>query len=370
MKIISLLLCVALLQIVSATVISLEEGDTDTKRIFKWILDPMSPNFPLPRFPYQNGKDAEFKEFRFLGTLDCSALATGEVGMAIYDPDVDDWNCTSTGNLPNDTSVPSDVITGIPYNCTGNFVAVWNHSISEWTCSTREALLYQSQGLIQDLCRSGDLLTINYDESDIYINRPAGLCVAPGDREVGPNAVVKLKRNPRNVGDPDEAFYVQTTSKAIGGLGATGGSEHFNWQYWAWSPVKTSFASSIGAIAPILAFDGMHLAAVTAQTYTWSSNVYTVANIALTFKVVRVSVSITGSPPTAMFYLVTDHTETITAPARVIYTDAQTVIPDLAIPRGNALSIRILTIPGGLTGTPRSAWLAVSLWVSHILLEQ
>jgi len=362
-------LCVALVQIVSSTVISLEEGDSDTKRIFKWILDPMSPNFPLPRFPYQNGADAEYKEFRFLGTLDCSSLPTGEVGMAIYDPDVDDWNCTSTGNLPNDTSVPDDVITGIPFNCTGNFVAVWNHSISEWACSTRESLLYQSQGLIQDLCRSGDLLTINYDETEIYINRPAGLCVVPSAREVGPNAVVKLKRSARNLGDPDEAFYVQTTSKAIGGLGSTGGAEHFNWQYWAWSPVKTSFASSVGAIAPVLAFDNMRLAAVTASTYTWSANVYTAATIALTFKVVRVAVVVTGTPPSTMFYQVTDHTETMTAPTIKLYNDAQTVLPDAVVSRGNALSIRLLSIPSGLTGTPRSAWFAVSLWVSHIVAE-
>jgi len=372
MKLISLLLCVALIQIVSATVISLEEGDADTKRIFKWILDPVSPSFPLPRFRLQDGSTAETKEFRFLGTLNCSALPTGSVGMAIYDPTIDDWNCTSTGNLPNDTSTPSDTVIGLPLNCTRNFVAVWNHTLTEWSCSSREALLFQSQPLIaENQCRSEDLLTINYDQTDTYRNRPAGLCVAPGTRQVGPDATVQLKRNS---GDPDEAFYVQTTSKAIANLGAAGGSEHFKWQYWSWSPLRTSFASPFGSYPPILAFDGMRLAAVSANTYGWTSAgaAYSVSNVAVNFQVVKLSIKFTGNYPsiTYMQYIADPYTTTIVSPSIVTYNTTQTVLPGTALAKGNALSIQIMSIPAGLTTTPaRNQWFTVSLWVSQITKE-
>jgi len=193
MKFITVLVCLALVQLASATMISLEEGDADLKRTFKWILDPMNATFPVPRFPVKNGQNSTEKEFRFLATLDCSKIPVANVSVAIYDPTVDDWNCTWSGSLPNSGSGGNG--TGLPFNCTRNMVAVWNHSISEWDCSFREALLFQSQPLIaENLCRSQDLLTINYDTSDIYIDRPAGLCVPANSRQVGPDASVQLKR--------------------------------------------------------------------------------------------------------------------------------------------------------------------------------
>jgi len=371
MKIAILLLCLALVHIVSSTTISLEEGQSDTKRIFKWIVDPKSPAFPLPRFILQDGAAADFRDFRFLGTLDCSALTAGEVGMAIYDPTIDDWNCTATSKLPNDTSVPSNVTTGLPLNCTRSFVAVWNSTTTEWGCSPREALLYQSEGNIQDLCRSGDLLTINYDETVDYIDRPAGLCDDPSTREVGPNASLKRKKNSlRNPGDPDEAFYVQTTSKAIGGLGSTGGAEHFNWQYWAWSPVKTSFSASVGTFPPVIPFANMHLVAVTSSVLAWSSNVYTVSPSTVSFRVVELSVHFTGSYPSISYmqYIPTDFTATLTQGVTV-YSNTTATIPGTALTQGNALSIRLITIPTGLTGTPKSVWFTASLWVSQIVKE-
>jgi hypothetical protein len=367
-------LFLALAQIISATVISLEEGDADTKRTWKWILDPMSPAFPLPRFPMKNGENSTEKEFRFLATLDCSAIQPGEVAMAVYDPAIDDWECLSTGNLPNDTSVPDDVVTGIPFNCSANYVAVWNFTTSEWDCDDRESLLFQSQPLIADnLCRGGDLLTVNYilDKTSPFVDRPAGLCVSSLTRQVGPDASVSLGKK-RNLGDPDETFYVQSTSKAIGGLGSTGGNEHFGWQYWAWSPVRTSFAAGVGTYPPILAFDGMQLVAVTANTYSFSTtgNVWTATTAAVNFRVVRLTNVITGSGSTLyMRYDAADFTGVFNGPGQYLYSNTSSLIPNVALAKGNALSIRLTGIPPGLTGSPKNQWFSCSIWVSRIVAE-
>ena len=176
------------------------------------------------------------------------------------------------------------------------------------------------------------------------------------------------------MGDPDEAFYVQSTSKAIGGLGSTGGSEHFNWQYWAWSPVKTLFASSVGTYPPLLAFDGMHLAAVTANTYSFSgspSNVWTATALPVQFRVVKVYNLITGTYPsiTYMQYKADDFTTTITAPGQFVYNNVSSPLPNVALAKGNALSIKITQLPTGLTGSPKTVWFSVGLWVSQIIAE-
>jgi len=308
--------------------------------------------------------------------LNCSSLQPGDVGMAIYDPLIDDWNCTSTGNLPNDTNTtPVGVVTGLPHNCSRSLTAVWNHTTTEWSCSSRESLLYQSQPLIaENLCRSQDLLTTNYESSatDTFFDRPAGLCVAPSTRQVGPDAVVGLGRK-RNLGDPDEAFYVQTTSKAIGGLGSAGGSEHFNWQYWDWSPMRSAFGASVGTYPPIMAFDNVYLVAVTSATYTYTStnNVWTPNSLGLTFRVVKITNQITGTYPAITFiqYNSIDYTSSLTAPGLTIYTNTSAVIPGTPLSHGNALSIRIVNLPASLTGSPKNDWLAVSLWVSQVVAE-
>jgi len=323
----------------------------------------------------QDGTSADFKDFRFLGTLDCSAIVSPEVAMAVYDPTIDDWNCTSTGNLPNDTSVPSDVVTGLPEECLEDgFVAVWNHTINAWGCSALQPLLFQAIGNLQPTCRSGDVLTLNVDDPQAI--RPAGLCDDPQGRQVGPNAVVSLDtKRRRNLGDPDESFYVQTTSKAIGGLDSAGGNEHFNWQYWAWSPIRSSFASSMGTYPPVFPFEGLHLAAVSVATFNYNNVTFTSVNIAMKIQPVLVVPTITnGSYPSIynMAYVPTafgPQLSITTSPASFLNDNTNATLSSLTIPMGHSVSITITTFPSGMLGLAKSVWMSVSLWFSQIVAE-
>jgi hypothetical protein len=301
---------------------------------------------------------------------------TGEIAMAIYDPAIDDWNCTSTGNLPNDTSVPSDTVTGLPHNCSRNMIAVWNKTLTEWDCSQREALVYQTEPYIPDqFCRDGDLLTINQDYTATWINRPGALCVNSQSRQVGPEASVQLKRTivSKNSGDPDETFFVQSTSKAIGNFSQTVAREHDKWQYWAWSPIRSGFTSSLGTYPPILPFDGLHLVSVISNTYSWANNVYSAFNIPISFNVVALRVNITGVYPNISYmnFVATNFTSTpIVAPGIVNFNGGSNALPNVTLTKYEAFSIQITSFPAsGFTSSPKNNWFAVSLWFSYITKE-
>jgi len=222
-------------------------------------------------------------------------------------------------------------------------------------------------------------LTINYDTSFSFIGLPAGLCDSPSVREVGPNAVVKKaphKKGIRNAGDPDESFFIQTTSKAVGNIGSsTTSQEHFKWQYWAWTPIRSSFPASVGTLPPLISVDNAHLVAVTSAVYASASNVYTVQNLAINFKVVSLTVHAVTSPSTFFSYVATDFTPTaLVAPSiKVFDNTTASGIPNTALPKGSALSIYIVSLPSPntafISSNPKSLWFTVSLWVSTIQKE-
>jgi len=204
-------------------------------------------------------------------------------------------------------------------------------------------------------------LTINLE----FDGRPVALCDETERRQVGPNALVSLKKRsiPRNVGDPDEAFYVQTTSKAIGNLAAAGGSSHFGWQYWKWSPTKTTFSSAMGSFPPIFPWTG-HLVAVTAATYRYSTT-FSQNTQQVVLRVVKIT-------PGSTAYATEDWTEDLrvtTSPALFVTDNTDAPLGTDPITPGQAISIRLTSVPGTLTGGARDFWLAVSVWVSHIQVE-
>jgi len=359
-----LALCAFLLtiQLASSAVITLEEGNLPTARTMKWYLDPQEDVPPTPRFLIQNGKETEWERFDFLGTLDCSATDENDVVMAIYDISLGQWGCVLTSDLPSDEGVPTGNPEGLLLNCDEpGRVAVWSRTTVAWGCSAAKPLLNQAEANVQASCRSGDLLTVNL----AFDGRPAALCDTSTTRQVGPNAVVSLKKRsaPRNLGDPDEAFYIQTTSKAIGR--ASDGSSQWGWQYWKWSPTKTSFASSMGTYPPLFPFTG-HLAAVTATTYSLSGTTFSAVTLGITFRVVKIT-------PGPESFTDADFSSDLTitsSPAAFVSDGTGSPLNTDDIVSGEALSVRLVSVPGSLSGgSHTTSWVSFSLWVSHIQVE-
>jgi len=185
--------------------------------------------------------------------------------MAIFELSSQTWNCSSIGDLPNDTQVDPNAVSGLLLTCDDDGrVAVWVHFPEEsWGCSPAAPLLTQVVGNVNSICVPGDIFTYN----DVGNGRPSALCEDPHTRQVGPDAVVKLtgtKRDSRALLKPDEAFYVQTASKAIGFISTYAPLR--GWQYWRWSPLKTASPSNVGTFPPILLADSK-IVAVTVATW-------------------------------------------------------------------------------------------------------
>jgi hypothetical protein len=359
LALLSLILCI---ELAASAVITLEEGNLATARTMKWYVDPQEEVPPTPRFLIQNGKDQEWERFDFLATLDCSAADENDVVMAIYDIGAGQWGCVLTGDLPSDEGIPTGQPEGLLLSCDEpGRVAVWSRTTVAWGCSAAKPLLDQAEPNVQSSCRSGDLLTVNL----AFDGRPAALCDTSTTRQVGPNALVSLKKRsaPRNLGDPDEAFYIQTTSKAIGR--ASDGQGQWGWQYWKWSPTKTSFASSMGTFPPLFPFTG-NLAAVTATTYTYSGNSFSATTLALTFRVVK----ITPGPTSFTALDWSDDLRITQSPATFVSNGSGSPLKTDAIVTGQAASVRLISVPTSLSGgSHTSSWVSFSLWISHIQVE-